>query len=90
MDCNWYREIFARVDRWREEKKSLSFFEAAVDYSELLNISRDVSREVEVVSAEFWGNEFNYYSNAYLFENVLVFSLALQCSGGGAVLRSRG
>jgi predicted O-methyltransferase YrrM len=73
---HWENLLFASLDKEREAKKRAGW--VGCPDPERLAMCRTLSQELAKLGDAFYGEQdFNYYSNAYLPENLYVFATAL-------------
>ena len=79
MDKKLDHEFFLKIDEEREQKKRKAYFNGYKNFAHLEEIATKTSLKISVLASKFYADEdFNFYSNAYLKENLMVFAVALE------------
>lgn len=82
MNKGWDDEFFREIDAERQIKKDNSFFDSHSKFAHLSDIAASVALDLEKLGGRFYCEEdFNFYSNAYLIENVMAFAAVIESVG---------
>lgn len=82
MKKKWDDEFFQIIDAERQTKKDNAFFDSYIKFIHLSDIATSISLELKELGRGFYHEEdFNFYSNAYLKENIIVFAAAIEFIG---------
>lgn len=78
MNDQWNEDFFKIIDIEREKKKKLRYFDSYEKFSHLKKITEKMEIHIGKIANKFYTNEdFNFYSNAYLSENLIVFAASI-------------